>query len=87
MSDKVTREEMLGWLRDKQLEADDLQDGHAFDMVVAIRTLIKHGPEVSKGWIWRHLNKWNEFYGFIPITMNDLIIMITEAGVTVKEGE
>jgi len=148
MSDKVTRERMLGWLRDKQLEADDLQDGHAFDMVVAIRalilaqegemimthtwrrhgdfawcedcgafewrdeqgrrctafphSLIAHGPEVSREFV----EKWNkriaESVNVQVITevgeqsfdwdlvypgSENLRAMLTEAGVTVKEGE
>jgi len=73
MSKEVTREEMLEWLWDKQLDADDLQDGATFDMVVAIRRLIeqcdktsvnvdKHlglvkCPKVSREWIQKHSPK------------------------------
>ena len=42
---EVTREEMLEWLWDKQLDADDLQDGATFDMIVAIRRLIEQSGE------------------------------------------
>jgi len=37
----ITKEQMLKWLWDKQIEADDLMEGDEFNMVVAIRALIE----------------------------------------------
>ena len=44
---KITKEQMLEWLKDKQYEADDLHNGKDFDMTVAIRALIESALDKS----------------------------------------
>ena len=82
---KVTREErllevlkILPYLRSKHPLYHE-----EFD---AIRALIReHGPEVSKDLLRKHLDKWNQHYGFVPVTLNDLLLIIAEIPMTVKE--
>jgi len=45
----ITKEQMLKWLWDKQIEADDLMEGDEFNMVVAIRALIESSGEKASG--------------------------------------
>ena len=92
MSDKVTREEMLEIIDGICLECKDggkCPNEYCRGVLKAIRALIEQGPEVSREFVekWErqllHNIRHELFspYGAKPF----LTLMLTEAGVTVRE--
>ena len=88
MSDKVTREERLEFFNalceESSLsfltERNQRDGGHTWaDMVLAIRALIEHGPEVSRGFVVNSARA-------MGVEPDALHLCLEEAGVMVKEG-
>jgi len=87
---KVTREnEHLEWLNDRLKEEYDRHSRHYYAIKNA---LIEHGPEVSREFVEGLLTTYclqipdtNGEFTLSAVSVSQMIDMLTEAGVTVKE--
>ena len=92
MSDKVTRERMLGLLADLERISRISWSPETLNILYAIRALIEHGPEVSREFVEGLLTTYclqipdtNGEFTLSAVSVSQMIDMLTEVGVTVKE--
>ena len=93
MSDKVTRERMLGLLADLERISRISWSPETLNILYAIRALIEHGPEVDEAFVekWTKKFRWIEdgfkYHPGWGYTKNLVREMLAEIPVTVKEGK